>query len=511
VSLTGGTPPYDVSISPGGTQSGVFPGNTTFNNLAEGSYGIVVTDANGCSSACAFNIGLISCSTAVGTMQNSLVSHCGTGCVTAAYNSFGQFLESGDVLQFVLHTGTGNQIQNEIARNSQPEFCFNPALMSYGVTYYISAVAGNNDGTGNVVLSDYCTVVSLGTPVIFRQIPVAAIAPPEVLSCAVKQVTLSGSADLPGTGFQWMALSGQTSGSTSQADVIATAAGAYRLVISLNGCADTALTEVLDISNELKATIYASPDDILDCTIDEIILSGVSEGSVNVNAIWISNGNTYTPGTVLQIDAPGTYQFVILDTLSFCSDTATLVINQDLAYPPLFINPPATLTCAHPVATLSGGSPVPGIQFVWASLSGADTTLLGSGASLSVNTAGTYLLIGIDPVNNCKNGLATTVISDQVLPLAEAGEPFAMDCYGAQASLDGSGSSGAATLNFNWTTSDGLLLSGANTATPLIGEPGTYVLLVTNPTNGCMDTDNVLISPISPHVSATVLQPPCYG
>ena len=511
VSLTGGTPPYEVTVSPGGTQSGIFPGNTTFSNLAEGSYAVSVTDANGCTTTCGFNIGLISCSTAVGTMQNTLVSHCGTGCVTASYNSFGQFLENGDVLQFILHTGTGNQIQNEIARNSQPEFCFNAALMSYGVTYYISAVAGNNDGTGNVVLSDFCTVVSLGTPVVFRQIPVAAIAPPEALSCAVKEVVLSGSSDLPGVSYQWTASPGQIMGSASQPDATATAAGNYRLVISLNGCADTVSTNVIDISNELKATIYASPDDILDCTIDEIILSGVSEGSVNVNAIWISNGNTYTPGTVLQIDEPGTYQFVILDTLSFCSDTATLVINQDLAYPPLFINPPATLTCAHPVATLNGGSPVPGIQFVWASLSGADTTVLGSGTTLSVNAPGTYLLIGTDPLNNCKNGLATTVTADQVLPVAEAGEPFSMDCYGAQASLDGSASSGAGALNFNWTTTDGLLLSGASTATPLIGEPGTYVLLVTNPSNGCMDTDNVLISPLSPHVSASVQQPPCYG
>jgi gliding motility-associated-like protein len=45
----------------------------------------------------------------------------------------------------------------------------------------------------------------------------------------------------------------------------------------------------------------------------------------------------------------------------------------------------------------------------------------------------------------------------------------------------------------------------------LIGKPGTYVLLVTDPANGCTDTDDVLINPIDPTAKATVNQPPCYG
>ncbi len=510
VALTGGTPPYTVTWTPGGMQTNVFPGNFPINNLPQGNYDVTVTDANGCPAGCDFTIGLISCATAVGTMQNNLIAHCGTGCVTANYNAAGQFLETGDVLQFILHEGTGNQIVNEIARNTQPTFCFNPAVMSYGTTYYISVAAGNNDGSGNVILNDFCTVVSLGTPIVFRDIPVAAIAPPAVLNCAVSQVTLSGSSSLPGATFSWSALTGTLVGNPSLPSVDASSAGQYQLIISLSACSDTAKVQVEDLTNELKATILASPDDILDCTIDEIILSGVSEGSVNVNAIWISNGMTYSTGTVLQIDAPGTYQFVILDTLTFCSDTASLVINENLAYPPLFITPPGALTCANPVTTLSGSS-VPGVQLSWAAIIGADTTILGTGTSLTVSSSGTYYLFGIDPVNQCKNALSTTVTSNQVFPVADAGTPFSMDCYGATANLDGSGSSGAPVLNFQWTSADGLILNGSASVSPLIGEPGTYVLLVTNPANGCSDIDEVVVSPISPTVSGTIHQPPCYG
>lgn len=511
VALSGGTPPYSVSWTPGGTQNNVFPGNLNISNLAQGAYGVAVTDANGCPVDCGFNIDLITCSTAVGMMQGQSIVQCGNGCVTATYNPAGQFLENNDVLQFILHEGSGNQIINEIARNSQPVFCFNSALMSYGTTYYVSVAAGNNDGAGNVDLSDFCTVVSAGTPVVFREIPVAAIAPPAALSCAVLQVTLTGTSNLSGSLFQWSTANGLLIGSTNQPLATAGAAGQYRLIVTAQGCADTVQTQVEDITNHPEASIVANPDDVLDCTIDEILLSGISEGSMNLNVIWISNGNTYSPGTVLQIDEPGTYQFVILDTLTFCSDTAHLVINEDLAYPPLFINPPAVLTCTNTAVTLSGGSPAPGISLSWATINGSDTTIIGTGSNLPVTLPGTYLLIGIDPVNQCDNSLSTTVQADVAPPQADAGAPFGIKCYGEQANLDGSASGGAPVLNFAWSSSDGLIISGNNTAAPLIGEPGTYSLLVTNPANGCTDTDEVTITPIDPLLAASIIQPPCYG
>ena len=512
LAISGGVAPYTVTWSPGSTQTNVQPGDFFINNLGVGSYAATVTDANGCTTQCNFGIGLVICKTVVGTMSATALSHCGTGCVTAAYDATGQFLEPGDVLQYILHTGNGGQIQNEILRTTQPTICFDPALMTYGTTYYVSVAAGNDDGSGNIDLIDFCTVVAPGTPILFTAQPVVAIAPPANLSCVLKQVPLTGSSTVTSVVYAWTTIGGQFLGSTSQATATAVAAGTYTLIVNNNGCADTSAVLVKDLTNNPQATILANPGDLLDCTIDEIILSGTAEGTVDANAIWISNGVFYASGTVIPITTPGTYEFIILDTLSFCSDTANIFIDQDQAYPPLFIQPPGILTCIQPTATLSGGSPFPGIQFQWVSLNNSDTTTLGTGNTLAVSTPGIYYLIGSDPANQCSNILNATVIANQTIPVADAGPPFSIACFGEVATLDGSGStSGGALLNFLWSTTDGSFVAGKTTPTVQIDEPGQYFLLVTNPTNGCTDTDEVLIDPRDPIAKAVVRQPNCFG
>lgn len=512
VSIFGGTPPYAVIWNPGGIQTNVTPGTFTINNLGEGSYAVTVSDANNCTQACGFNVGLVDCETGVGTMSSVTVQICGPDCVTAAYNPFGQMLDPDDVLQFILHTGNANQIVDEIARNNQPEFCFDPLTMVFGQTYYISAVAGTNDGAGNVLLGDYCTVVSFGTPIIFRPQPVATIAPPGVLNCIVTSVPLLGQSDLAGSSYNWyLTGAGQIIGNTSQPTVQAAAAGQYFLAVSLNGCADTAQVAVQNISNAIIANITADPDDILDCAIDRIILSGVVEGSLNANTIWIGNGQVFANGTAVDINAPGLYEFIAIDTLTQCSDTASIQIDQNLVFPSLFVNQPDDLTCVRLSVPLSGGSPFPGIQFQWVKISGTDTILIGNGPTVNVSTPGVYYLQGTDPVNGCRNLINVSVAADLQYPVADAGTPFSIDCFGEIASLDGSNSSGAPDMQFAWLTSDGFLVSGNNTPTPTINLPGTYRLVVSNPGNGCTDSDTVLISPDAPIPYFTVLQPPCFG
>jgi len=511
VNIAGGVAPYTVVWSPGSTQNNVVPGIFNLNNLDQGNYLVTVTDANGCTAVCSFNIGLVPCTTAVGTMGNAPISLCGTGCITADYTALGQILDPNDALQFILHEGSANQIVNEIARSTQPTFCFNPATMTYGTTYYIAAVAGNAGPTGNVILNAYCTVISAPTPIVFYQIPVASINNPIPLNCLVREVNLVGQSSLPGATFAWSTVGGTFIGSATTSTVKVGKAAPYTMIISLNGCKDTASVVVTDITNQPIATIAATPDDLLDCVLDQITLNGTVEGSFNANTVWLSGTNVYTPGTTLQIADPGTYQFILLDTLTFCADTAIIVINQDLTYPPLFINPPVLLTCLQTSATLVGGSPFPGINFNWARISGVDTTILGSGTSYTTTVPGTFWLFGVDPLNHCTNSMSVTVNANQVVPMADAGTSFSIKCFGETANLDGTLSTSVGAINFLWTTNNGNIISGSTTTTPLIGKPGTYLLLVTDPANGCTDTDNVVIDPIDPTAMATVNQPPCYG
>ena len=74
---------------------------------------------------------------------------------------------------------------------------------------------------------------------------------------------------------------------------------------------------------------------------------------------------------------------------------------------------------------------------------------------------------------------------------ANAGNDVMMEA-GNTLILNGSESIGEA-LNYSWTTNNGQIEEGANTAFPVVGQPGTYYLVV-NDIFGCSDTDSVVVS-----------------
>jgi gliding motility-associated-like protein len=70
---------------------------------------------------------------------------------------------------------------------------------------------------------------------------------------------------------------------------------------------------------------------------------------------------------------------------------------------------------------------------------------------------------------------------------------FMITCATNSIFLDGSSSSGG-NLIFRWTTADGVIASGANTAIAEATAKGTYQLLVTNSISGCKDSISVLVT-----------------
>ena len=84
----------------------------------------------------------------------------------------------------------------------------------------------------------------------------------------------------------------------------------------------------------------------------------------------------------------------------------------------------------------------------------------------------------------------TVVIND--LPLAEAGSGTELNCDDVSFELNGNGSSVGANIEVTW-DGPGVILD-ANTLTPTINTPGIFVLTVVNLTTGCSSTDVVEIT-----------------
>jgi hypothetical protein len=143
-----------------------------------------------CSTCCETNAGLIAASP-LNLCPGS------TATIPPAYLTF---LESNDILQYMLFSNPADTLGSIVATNGTPSFTFNPATMQTGVTYYLAAIAGNNLN-GNVDLSDPCLDISNAVEVVWQPLPtvVFSAANPNVCAGACTSVTATFTGTAPFT------------------------------------------------------------------------------------------------------------------------------------------------------------------------------------------------------------------------------------------------------------------------------------------------------------------------
>ncbi|MEK7253203.1 MAG: hypothetical protein AAB316_00530, partial [Bacteroidota bacterium] len=177
------------SVSGSGSLSSSPPYVFTSAPIASGSpYSFTINDLNNCSPTTLSGTYLCNCATLAGTMNGTALTLCQTQTATAQHN-LDEFLDGNDNLTFVLHDGSGNSLGTVFGMNNLPQFDFAPPMQT-GVTYYISAVAGSNDGSGGIDLADPCLSVSIGTPVVWNALATASIGSDAGI-CAGESASLS--------------------------------------------------------------------------------------------------------------------------------------------------------------------------------------------------------------------------------------------------------------------------------------------------------------------------------
>ncbi|MFQ5447153.1 MAG: gliding motility-associated C-terminal domain-containing protein, partial [Saprospiraceae bacterium] len=151
------------------TVDGVAVGNNfTSAPMPSGTnYTFLLDDANGCGPVTISGSADCNCTTFSGTMDftGSPFQFCLDSTFSVVHNG-NETLDPGDTLLFMLHDDPGAQLGTILAVSNTTTFPF-PAGAVQGQTYYVSAVAGNDDGTGSIDLTDPCLSVSQGVPVEF--------------------------------------------------------------------------------------------------------------------------------------------------------------------------------------------------------------------------------------------------------------------------------------------------------------------------------------------------------
>jgi gliding motility-associated-like protein len=328
--------PYNVTeIQPGGI-GGSFSGNVyTTNEIPNGTvFELQVDDDNDCGPLTVQGVHNCSCSTNAGTMNGQKINLCGPGNISATHNTGSMVLDANDVLEFVLHTNSSNILGTVIATNPTPDFSFG-AGMTYGTTYYISAIAGNDNGSGSVDQSDPCMNVAVGTPVEWNETPTTTASTTNNNVCEGEDIELF-STNSVGSSYSWSGPASYVAFSQNPVRSNSTAGmtGTYTVTVTRNGCSSTSDLNIT-VNPSSDATISNTPQGPF-CENDVIITLTAADQGGTWSGTGITDANqgifdpavagagmhtiTYTVGTSCQATDTREIEVLAIPAVSFDAD-----------------------------------------------------------------------------------------------------------------------------------------------------------------------------------------------
>ncbi|MBK7939391.1 MAG: hypothetical protein IPJ82_20925 [Lewinellaceae bacterium] len=439
--VTGGAAPY-LSNGLNGSFSG---GNFTSTPLPSSStYSFTVSDANGCVSTVISGVKNCNCATDAGSMQTTALLFCAGDPATAPWNNDAT-LDADDSIQFILHNQAGTSVGTIFAVSDQPSFGLLPTLTT-GVTYYISAIAGNNVA-GNVDLNDPCLSVSPGVPVQWKPVPDASFSG-DASICKGESAVLSfsGQGIFPLTAVY-------TDGSGNQN--LLTISNQQPVVVSVSPDSTSTYT-LIAVSDGTSPTCSL----LLNLPVTVIVNQPVSAGLPNepvelcsgvslplqlinfltdpdLNGQWTetssppsqpggfiaATGTFFTAG-----QAAGTYTFDYrVNGQAPCPDDVATVTVHILALPVADAGEDKAINCDQTTLLLGGSNTSTGsdITYDWQ----VNGNSIGSTAQLFTGNAGTYTLI-VSSNAGCSASDAATVTLDNDPPVAEVVSVKNIRCFG---------------------------------------------------------------------------------
>ena len=338
---------------------------------------------------------------------------------------------------------------------------------------------------GGIQCRDTATVVVTG-----NTIPPGASATGGNINCLSQQTMLMSTSPTNGVTYSW-AGPGINPGNQLQQNPTVTEPGVYVVTVRnpTNGCTSTATVTVL---GDITPPAANAVGDTITCAQTSVTI----DGSTNVpTATWFWIGPGINAGNQTlenpNVNQAGTYSVTVTNTVNGCTNTTTAVVDLNNTLPTATAGPNQTLTCTAPNTTLlgagnGGGQP---ISFSWTGPNGFTSGI----AQPSVNEAGTYILTVLNTQNGCSRKDTVQVAANQAVPTASAGTDSTITCAQPSVTLIGSGSSAGPNFTATW-SGPGINAGNSNQYNPTVNQQGDYTLLITNITNGCTDTDSVVVN-----------------
>lgn len=429
----GGTAPYTYSWTNGGNTSAI-------NALQIGSYGVIITDANGCTFSNSFNI------TEPAAALNASTSITQVLCFGDSTANIDLTVSGGtSPYSFSWNTGSTNEDLNNIIAG----------------TYTVLITDSNN-----------CTYTQNWNV----QEPQAALNTTEAITNVLCKGDSTGAVNLTVNGgtapytYLW------NNGGTSQ-NPNGMPTGTYSVTVTdMNGCSSLRTLQITEPDSSLllgtslgHLSCFGQPIGWIDLT--------VAGGTAPYTYLWNTGATTEDPSQLYA----GNYTVTVTDQ-NGCQSNISTLITQPAAFPSVSgTTTPVSCTGMQNgavQATVSGGTPP--YQYVWNTGSTA--------SSINGLGAGVYT-VTVSDMGGCTNQYTTQII-EPVNSLTVTATSSDANCITGQlGSLAATPSGGTAPYFFQWNT-------GATTSSISNQIPGAYIATVTD-ANGCMTTQTFNINDVS--------------
>jgi hypothetical protein len=458
---TGGTPGFDYTWSDGQT-------GTPVSFDAPGTYSVTATDANGCTKVASVSVNQ-------NILEPNANAQGGTlDCVTTQISLSGAGSSVGTNFSYLWTTTDGN-----IVSGGNTLF---PVIDDCG-TYTLLVTNTSNGCTASASTTVDCMVD-----------------PPDIsasnngpLTCTTTMVTLSGNSSVSGVSYQWSGPNGFNS--TLQNPTVNTP-GAYTLLVTNpeNSCTNVAITIVNQ--NIEPPTDTARVSGMLTCQVSQVEIS-MTTNITNGTFEWKGPNGFISNQKKDTIAIPGDYIGIVTNPTNGCKARDTITVVQNTTPPGASASVSGVLTCINTSVQILGGPN--GHSYSWKGPNSYTSTE----QSPTVMAAGAYSLVVTSSSNGCTSISGVTVLQNTTPPSASIAPPPNLNCNNNTVQLNASGSSQGSNFTYLWTTTDGQIISGETTLTPIVGAIGTYNLLITNTESGCTSTASTTVVQ-SPAVTATI-------
>lgn len=298
------------------------------------------------------------------------------------------------------------------------------------------------------------------------------------LSCLAPQVQIEISSIAEVELFQW---TGPGNFSSTQEDPWVTLPGQYQLLLTAaNGC--TGAFE-LNVPQNIALPGASAIGDTLNCNAPTGMLMGISP-SPNALYNWNGPNGFQATGPHPAVQQAGQY-FLTVTGMNGCSSTAAVSVESDFAQPGIAASA-GVLNCHFPSAILNALT-LPGNSILWSGPGNFQSTE----QNPSTHLPGTYTVTATG-INGCTSSASVVVVTDTLTPLFSIEPPVLLDCNTQSVTLQATIQS-PGQYNVQWNTSNGHLLSGANSTLAMADLPGSYTIVVTSVQNGCSSSQTVSV------------------